>query len=97
MITRLCDLGWNVVDRDDAVEQHHNDENQQEKCKIVEKRIAHERQPLRYHSPKGHREFAALPATRRPHAARSVVTHFRRPATTASTASMTSALPFRAQ
>jgi hypothetical protein len=47
MMTALGDLGRDIVDRDDAVEQHHNHENQQEKREIVQKRIAHERQPLR--------------------------------------------------
>ena len=41
MMARLRDLRRNVVDRDDAVEQHHDHEKQQKQREIVEKRIAH--------------------------------------------------------
>jgi hypothetical protein len=40
MMARLRNLRRDVVDRDDAVEQHHDDENQQKQREIVQKRIA---------------------------------------------------------
>src|SRR6516225_6263412 len=41
MMAGLRDLRRDVVDRDDAVEQHHDHENQEKQREIVEKRIAH--------------------------------------------------------
>jgi hypothetical protein len=43
MMARLRDLRRDVVDRDDAVEQHHDHEDQQTKRKIIQKRIADDR------------------------------------------------------
>ena len=33
---RLSDLGRNVVDRDDAVDQHDDHEKQQTKCEVIQ-------------------------------------------------------------
>jgi hypothetical protein len=44
MMPRLSDLGRNVMDRDDPVEDHDNDKTKQSECEIVQEWIA-------YHSP----------------------------------------------
>jgi hypothetical protein len=41
VMTLFRDLGWNVVDRDDAVEQRYYDEDQQAEREIVQERIFH--------------------------------------------------------
>jgi hypothetical protein len=46
MLTGFGDLIRDVVNGDNGVEQHHDYEYEQEECKIVEKRIAHQSSAL---------------------------------------------------
>src|SRR5262245_53321345 len=41
VIARLRDQVRNVVDCDDAVEEHHHDEDENAQCEIVQERIVH--------------------------------------------------------
>jgi len=45
MMTRMRDPSGNVVDRDDAVDQHDHDEKQQAKCEVIKEWIFHGRSP----------------------------------------------------
>src|SRR5262249_12009207 len=49
MIATFRDEVWDVVDGDDAVEQHHHDEDQQPEREVVQKRITHTWLPLPTH------------------------------------------------
>jgi hypothetical protein len=39
MVPRLGDQTRNIMNRDDAVKQHHDYEKEQAKCEIIQKRI----------------------------------------------------------
>jgi hypothetical protein len=41
VMARLCNLGRDVVDRDDAVKQHHDHETEQTKREVVQEWIAY--------------------------------------------------------
>jgi hypothetical protein len=42
MVALFCDRVRDIVDRDNAVEQHHDHEQQQKQREIVQKRVTHD-------------------------------------------------------